>query len=73
MTYDCLVVGAGPAGSSAAYHLARRGFSVFLADKAKLPRYKPCGGLVVGRVLVEGRELLALMRSGSGSDEEERS
>jgi len=48
--YDCVVVGAGPAGSSAAYQLASRGFSVLLLEKEKLPRYKPCGGLVISRV-----------------------
>ncbi|MFQ3612815.1 MAG: NAD(P)-binding protein, partial [Cyanobacteriota bacterium] len=26
--YDCVIVGAGPAGGSAAYHLAKRGRSV---------------------------------------------
>lgn len=50
MIYDCVIVGAGPAGSTAAYHLANRGFSVLLLDKEKLPRYKPCGGLVIDRV-----------------------
>ena len=39
-----LVVGAGPAGSTAAYRLAEGGASVLLADKAKFPRDKPCGG-----------------------------
>lgn len=48
--YDCIVVGAGPAGGSAAYHLARRGFSVLLLEREKLPRYKPCGGFVIDRV-----------------------
>jgi geranylgeranyl reductase family protein len=42
--FDCIVVGAGPAGSSAAYHLAKRGHSVLLLEQAALPRYKPCGG-----------------------------
>jgi len=42
--YDCIIVGAGPGGGSAAYHLARRGHSVLVLDKATLPRYKPCGG-----------------------------
>ena len=42
--YDCIIVGAGPAGSSAAYHLAKQGRSVLLLDKASLPRYKPCTG-----------------------------
>lgn len=42
--YDCIVVGAGPAGASAAYHLSKQGHSVLLLEKAALPRYKPCGG-----------------------------
>jgi geranylgeranyl reductase family protein len=42
--YDCIIVGAGPAGASAAYHLAKRGRSVLVLEKATLPRYKPCGG-----------------------------
>jgi len=39
-----LVVGAGPAGSTAAYRLAAQGARVLLADKATFPRDKPCGG-----------------------------
>jgi geranylgeranyl reductase family protein len=42
--FDVLVVGAGPAGSTAAYRLAKAGASVLLADKARFPRDKPCGG-----------------------------
>ena len=42
--FDVLVVGAGPAGSTAAYRLATRGARVLLADKARFPRDKPCGG-----------------------------
>lgn len=42
--YDCVVVGAGPAGAAAAYHLAKRGHKVALLEKEPLPRYKPCGG-----------------------------
>jgi geranylgeranyl reductase family protein len=42
--FDILVIGAGPAGSTAAYRLAREGASVLLADKARFPRDKPCGG-----------------------------
>ena len=40
---DVLVIGAGPAGSSLALHLARRGVSVVSADKKAFPRHKPCG------------------------------
>lgn len=44
MMFDCIVVGAGPAGASAAYHLAKRGRSVLILEKQSLPRYKPCSG-----------------------------
>jgi geranylgeranyl reductase family protein len=47
--YDVAIVGAGPAGSTAAYHLAKAGASVLLLDKATFPRDKPCGGGVTGR------------------------
>lgn len=43
------MVGAGPAGSLAAYRLASRGASVLLLDRARFPRDKPCGGGVTGR------------------------
>jgi len=39
---DVLVVGAGPAGSSTAWHLAREGASVTVLDRARFPREKPC-------------------------------
>jgi geranylgeranyl reductase family protein len=42
--FDVLVVGSGPAGSTAAYRLASAGARVLLADKATFPRDKPCGG-----------------------------
>lgn len=42
--YDCIIVGAGPAGGTAAYRLAKQGRSVLVLEKESLPRYKPCGG-----------------------------
>jgi geranylgeranyl reductase family protein len=42
--FDCIIVGAGPAGSTAAYHLALQGRSVLVLEKASLPHNKPCGG-----------------------------
>ncbi|MGD0715080.1 MAG: geranylgeranyl reductase family protein [Gaiellaceae bacterium] len=47
--YDVAIVGAGPAGSTAAYRLARAGARVLLVDTATFPRDKPCGGGVTGR------------------------
>jgi geranylgeranyl reductase family protein len=46
---DIAVIGAGPAGSTAAYRLATAGAKVLLVDKARFPRDKPCGGGVTGR------------------------
>src|SRR6476661_6277163 len=40
---DVIVVGAGPGGSSAAYHLARSGLDVLLLEKTAFPREKVCG------------------------------
>ena len=48
-TYDAVVAGAGPAGSTAARLLAERGASVLLLDKQRFPRDKPCGGGVTLR------------------------
>lgn len=46
---EVIVVGAGPAGSTAAYELAQRGVDVLLLEKHRLPREKPCGGAVMYR------------------------
>jgi geranylgeranyl reductase family protein len=40
---DVVVVGAGPAGSSAAWHLASAGLDVVVLEKARFPREKVCG------------------------------
>jgi geranylgeranyl reductase family protein len=47
--FDVAIVGGGPAGSTAAYRLARAGKRVLLVDKARFPRDKPCGGGVTLR------------------------
>jgi len=40
---DVVVIGAGPAGTTAALLLGRAGFQVLLVDRARFPRPKPCG------------------------------
>lgn len=45
-TFDALVIGAGPAGSTAALRLARRGWKVALVEKAAFPRRKVCGEFI---------------------------
>jgi geranylgeranyl reductase family protein len=51
--FDAIVVGAGPAGSATALRLARGGARVLLADRARFPRDKPCGGGLTGRAVKE--------------------
>ena len=40
---DVIVVGAGPGGSTAAFHLARHGLNVLVLEKTEFPREKVCG------------------------------
>jgi geranylgeranyl reductase family protein len=51
MDYDVIVVGAGPAGATAAKFLAEKDMRVLLTDKSTFPRDKPCGGMVQVRTL----------------------
>ncbi|MFE6689453.1 geranylgeranyl reductase family protein [Streptomyces sp. NPDC057743] len=46
--WDVVVVGGGPAGASAAHAAACTGRRVLLLEKAELPRYKTCGGGIIG-------------------------
>src|SRR5262249_55518648 len=47
--YDVIVVGAGPAGSTAASFLAREGLRALLVDRESFPREKACGDAVPAR------------------------
>ena len=53
MDADVVVVGGGPAGSSAAAHLARSGLDVALLEKAAYPREKVCGDGLTPRAVKE--------------------
>ena len=44
--YDVIIAGAGPAGSSAAIHLAAGGLNVLLVEQKKFPRPKLCGEFI---------------------------
>jgi geranylgeranyl reductase family protein len=46
MDFDVVVVGAGPAGCSAAYDLVKLGRSVLVIDRSEFPRLKACAGAI---------------------------
>ncbi len=48
---DVIIIGAGPAGSTAAKILAENGYKVLLAEKFKMPRYKSCSGQLIKKSL----------------------
>ena len=58
-TYDAdvIVVGAGPGGSTAAYHLAQAGIDVLALEKARFPREKVCGDGLTPRAV---KQLVAM-------------
>jgi len=63
-----IVVGGGPAGSSAAYFMARAGLDVLLLDRAHFPRDKPCSEYMspqASRILAAMGALDAVESSGA--------
>jgi geranylgeranyl reductase family protein len=50
-TFDLIVVGAGPAGSSCARRAAELGLTVVVLEKATFPRAKPCGAGLTDKAL----------------------
>jgi flavin-dependent dehydrogenase len=57
LTYDALVIGAGPAGSTAAILLAKAGWSVGIVEKMAFPRRKVCGEFISATSIPLLREL----------------
>ena len=49
--YDVIVIGAGPAGCTAAKTLSEKGYRVLLIEKCKLPRYKSCSGILIKKTM----------------------
>ena len=46
-SYDVIVVGGGPSGSTAAYYLSRnKKLNILILDRCNFPRHKSCGGLL---------------------------
>jgi geranylgeranyl reductase family protein len=81
--FDVAIVGAGPAGSSAAISLMRKGYSVLLADRSLFPREKLCGDFlnpvswpiferlgIADKLLESGHEKVTTFRMTSFSGEE---
>jgi geranylgeranyl reductase family protein len=48
--YDVIIIGAGPAGSTLAYELGRKGKRVLILEKEIFPRDKPCGGGLTAKI-----------------------
>jgi len=44
LLYDVIIIGGGPAGSEAGYHLAKKGYNVIILERGKENRDKSCGG-----------------------------
>lgn len=49
--YDIIVIGAGPAGCTAAKVLADLGYKVLIVEKCALPRYKSCSGMLIKKTI----------------------
>ena len=49
--YDIIIIGGGPAGSTAAYLLSNFGYKALIIDKSRFPRKKLCGGLITRKTL----------------------
>ena len=49
--YDSIIIGGGPAGSSAAMYSSRKGLNTILLDKTSFPRDKVCGDAISGKAI----------------------
>jgi flavin-dependent dehydrogenase len=58
MLHDLIIIGGGPAGTSAAISAARQGASVLLLERGRFPRHKVCGEFVSAESLSLLKDLL---------------
>ena len=63
MPHDLIIIGGGPAGTSAAISAARQGASVLLLERGRFPRHKVCGEFVSAESLSLLRDLLDLQHA----------
>jgi len=63
-THDVVIVGAGPAGATAAYLLASEGVDVLVLEKCSVPRPKLCGGLLTVKTVQMLEYLFGDVRAG---------
>ncbi len=63
---DVIVVGAGPGGSAAAYHLAKHGARVLLLEKTEFPREKVCGDGLTPRAVKQLIDMGVDVSTGAG-------
>ena len=68
--FDAVIIGAGPAGSSAAILLARAGWSVALVEKQLYPRRKVCGECIAASnlPLLDALGLGAMFEASAGPE-----
>lgn len=59
--YECIVIGGGVAGSTAAYHLAKLGYNVAVLEKTQGPHHKVCGEFLSFEVLEYLKEMGILL------------
>jgi geranylgeranyl reductase family protein len=57
LSFDVVIVGAGPSGSACAYWLAQAGWSVCLVEKKDFPREKTCGDGLTPRAVHQLAEM----------------